>query len=210
MGCMKSLNFKYKVIDNFLTKEEVSLLTDYCLIFHKYNQKHFCEQTINMDTAKYSDTIFESLLKNKCNLLEKEINIKLFPTYSFWRLYTLGSDLKKHSDRASCEVSVTVMLGSDGTPYPIYMDGEAIELKPGQAIAYSGCILDHWREEFTGDWHAQVFLHYVDQEGPYANAKNDFRYNLGEPMELRNEALKEETEILNNKIKDDYKKRLVR
>jgi hypothetical protein len=37
----------------------------------------------------------------------------------------------------------------------------------------------HWREEFKGTWQAQVFLHYVDQNGPHAEWKHDKREKLG-------------------------------
>jgi hypothetical protein len=71
----------------------------------------------------------ESLMVNKLELMQKETGLELFPTYAFWRMYTLHADLKKHKDRPSCEISVTVMIGSDGTPWPIYMDGTEINLE---------------------------------------------------------------------------------
>jgi PKHD-type hydroxylase len=38
----------------------------------------------------------------------------------------------------------------------------------------------HWREPyFEGKWQAQVFLHYVDQNGPHAEWKYDKRESLG-------------------------------
>jgi hypothetical protein len=107
----------------------------------------------------------ESLMINKLDLMQKETNLELLPTYAFWRMYTLNADLKKHTDRESCEISVTVMIGSDGTKWPIYMNGNKIELEEGDAVIYLGCELEHWREEFKGDWHAQTFLHYVDKNG---------------------------------------------
>ena len=115
----------------------------------------------------------QSLLLKKVPLMEKETGLKLFPTYAFWRLYTLLSELKSHKDRPSCEVSVTVMLGSDNTPWPIFMEDQPVDLNPGDACIYLGCDLKHWRKPFQGDWHLQTFLHYVDQNGPYAEYKFD-------------------------------------
>jgi PKHD-type hydroxylase len=40
---------------------------------------------------------------------------------------------------------------------------------PGDGVLYRGCEIEHWRPEFTGDEYVQVFLHYVDSEGPYRN-----------------------------------------
>ena len=43
--------------------------------------------------------------------------------------------------------------------------GAEINMEPGDAAIYLGCEIEHWREEFKGDWHAQTFLHYVDKNG---------------------------------------------
>jgi hypothetical protein len=59
------------------------------------------------------------------------------------------------------------------------MDGTEINMQPGDAVIYLGCEIEHWREEFKGDWHAQAFLHYVDKNGPYKNFILDERQILG-------------------------------
>jgi hypothetical protein len=89
------------------------------------------------------------------------------------------ADLKKHTERPSCEISVTVMIGSDGTKWPIFIEDNEVVLQPGDAVIYLGCELEHWREEFKGDWHSQVFLHYVDANGPYSNFAIDGRPLFG-------------------------------
>ena len=175
-------NFKYKLVKNFLTKEETELAKKYILIKHKNNRIDFdFAQNNNSDTIFYRDPFGESLLLNKKNLMEKETNLDLFPTYSFSRLYTYNSELKPHKDRPSCEISVTVMFGSDGTKWPIYIEDNPINMEPGDACIYLGCELEHYRKNFIGDWHAQCFLHYVDKKGPYAEFKDDKQepmYNL--------------------------------
>ena len=160
-------DFKYKVIKNFLTQEEIKLLTDYCRIKHRLNFDNF-DFSIpgNADTYFYGDPLMESLMVNKLEIMKKETGMELLPTYAFWRMYTMFADLPKHKDRVSCEISVTVMLGSDGNKWPIFMDGTEFHLEPGDAAIYLGCEVEHWRKEFKGDWHAQCFLHYVDKNGP--------------------------------------------
>jgi hypothetical protein len=180
MGTIK--NFKYKLIKNFLTTEEIKLLTDYCRIKHRLNMNSFdFSFNNNGDTFFYGDPLMESLMIQKLNLMQKETGLDLLCTYAFWRMYTVNADLAKHKDRESCEISVTVMIGSDGTPWPIYMDGVEINLKPGDAAIYLGCEVEHWREEFKGDWHAQTFLHYVDKKGSFADWKKDKRLFFGLP-----------------------------
>jgi hypothetical protein len=167
-------DFKYKKIENFLSEEEVLLFQIYSDIRHKNNLKNFdYHQTDTCDTYYYVDPLAETLLCKKIDLMEKETGLSLHPSYSFWRTYTYLSDLRAHKDRPSCEISVTVMIGSDGTKWPIYMEGEPIDLNPGDAVIYLGHELEHWREEFEGDWHTQVFLHYVRQDGPHKDFKFD-------------------------------------
>ena len=172
--------FKYKLIKNFLTQDEIKLLKDYCRIKHRINFDSFdFIQNNNGDTFFYGDPLMESLMVNKLQLMEKETGLELLPTYAFWRMYSMFADLKKHKDRPSCEISVTVMIGSDGNPWPIFMDGNKIELEPGDAAIYLGCEIEHWREEFKGDWQAQCFLHYVDKNGPNKECFKDKRLLYG-------------------------------
>jgi PKHD-type hydroxylase len=50
----------------------------------------------------------------------------------------------------------------------------------GDAVMYRGMDKYHWREPYTeGKWQAQVFVHYVDQNGPHAEWKYDKRESLG-------------------------------
>ena len=168
---------KFKLIKNFLNSEELEIAKTYSLIKHKNNDKSFdTNQNNNGDTFLYIDALSETLLLKKLPLMEKETGLKLFPTYSFMRVYSYNAELLPHTDRPSCEISVTVMYGSDGTPWPIYMEDTPINMNPGDACIYLGCELNHYRENFEGDWHAQAFLHYVDQHGLYSEFKYDKRY----------------------------------
>jgi hypothetical protein len=180
---MKTIkDFKYKLIKNFLTREEIKLLTNYCRINHRLNSSLNAfdfDQNDNGDTYFYADPLMESLMLSKLGLMQKKTGLELLCTYAFWRMYTVNADLKKHTDRPSCEVSVTVMIGSDGTPWPIFMNGTGINMKPGDAVIYLGCEIEHWREEFKGDWHAQTFLHYVDKNGLNVEWAKDKRILYG-------------------------------
>ena len=158
-------DFKYKIIENFLSKDEIDLLSIYCEVKHRNNFHDFDFDQSNLaDTCYYGDPIMDSLMLKKQKIMEKETGKKLFPTYSFWRTYTKFAVLKKHSDRPSCEISTTVYIGGDSN-WPIYMEGKPLYLKKGDAAIYLGCEIDHWRDEFQGDYQFQTFLHYVDAEG---------------------------------------------
>ena len=116
--------------------------------------------------SHYSDIAMETLLKELKPIIQNKIDLKLSETYSYARLYKKGDILERHKDRYSCEISSTLNLGGD--TWSIYIDatgktnqaGIKIDLKPGDMLVYSGCDLEHWREEFKGKDCCQVFLHY--------------------------------------------------
>jgi hypothetical protein len=98
--------------------------------------------------------------------------------------------LPKHRDRAACEISVSLNLSQDlDEPWPLHVQlGEhdvPVKLKPGDALLYRGIELTHWREPYAGESLAQVFLHYVDQDGPHAQEKFDRRPALAMPYGTR-------------------------
>jgi len=175
-------NYKYKFIKNFLNKEEIDIGSNYLKYLHKLNLNLFdMKQSNNCDSNFYYDPLTETLMMRKLKTVEEISGLKLFPTYSFTRVYTFNSNLQKHIDRESCEVSITVMWDSDGTKWPIFMDGTPIEMQPGDAVIYLGRELPHWRETFEGDFHIQSFLHYVDQNGPFKKFKYDKRDDKRNP-----------------------------
>tara|TARA_S200002703_G_scaffold86546_1_gene74576 strand:+ start:2386 stop:2946 length:561 start_codon:yes stop_codon:yes gene_type:complete len=178
MGIIRE-DFKYKKIENFFSKDEVAICDLYCEMKHRTNLTSFMEDGPAVPRAPYSyfyaDPLMESIMLKKKPLMEKETGKKLLATYSFWKIYTKFLNLPKHTDKPACEISVTVNISSDVKNYPIYMDGNRIDLNPGDAVIYLGCEVEHYREEFKGDWCTQVFMHYVDAEGPYSSLEKEGR-----------------------------------
>ena len=134
--------------------------------------------------AKYADPLMESILLLMQNKIEKITNLSLLPTYSYFRVYRNGNDLKAHKDRPSCEISATLFLNDNDMTkhWPIFMGGKMVELEPGDMVVYKGCDVEHYREKMLGtkeSWHIQVFLHYVDAGGPFTEWVFDKRKSLG-------------------------------
>ena len=136
----------------------------------------------------YSDIAMETLLLRCQPVMEKATGLKLYPAYSYARIYKKGDELKRHKDRFSCEISTTMNLGGDD--WSIYLEpsgeinkkGIKINLKPGDMLVYRGCDLEHWRKPFKGKECVQVFLHYNNQKT--LGAKNnmfDKRPHIGLP-----------------------------
>jgi len=149
-------------------------------------------QQIPHTYSSYSDIAMETLLLKCQKTMEKETKLKLYPSYSYARIYKKGDELKRHKDRFSCEISTTMNLGGDD--WPIYLEpsgevgkkGIKVDLKPGDMLVYSGCDLEHWREPFKGKECIQVFLHYNNRRTPGAKDNMfDTRPHLGLPVWFR-------------------------
>ena len=132
--------------------------------------------------SQYSNMAMETLLLKCQPGMEKATGLKLYPAYTYARIYKKGDELKRHKDRFSCEISTTMNLGGDD--WPIYLSrneivgapdgknitaaskakGVKVDLKPGDMLVYRGVELEHWREKFKGKECIQVFLHYNNRK----------------------------------------------
>ena len=188
------MNKDWIKVENFISKDTAKLLYQYTKfgnerlsflqskgvtvasnVYGKFQSEYNLKSPV---FAMYGDLIFDTLMVNNLEKIENIIDTKLLPQYTFYRLYTEGSELKRHIDRESCEISTTLCLGYDADySWPIWFkdrDGNeiSIETEPGDMIIYKGCDLEHWREPFKGNNHAQVFLHYTIKDGKYNNIKD--------------------------------------
>ena len=88
--------------------------------------------------------------------------------------YLDGAELKKHTDRAQCEFSVTLALDfspepSRETPWPIHLDtarGKVTVYQGlGDGLAYRGTRVPHYRDKLSeGCTSTSIFFHYVGQD----------------------------------------------
>jgi len=173
---------KYVIWRSCLKDPQLSLL-------YRYASKRAQVGTMKLDgtapgaLSAAGDVFMDGLLVDLLPGAEEISRRKLFPTYSYFRIYHRGDALEKHTDRPSCEISLSVCLGYLGAkPWPLLVEGpkgsSSIELAPGDGLLYKGIECPHWREALDGESTAQVFLHYVDQNGPYAEWKYDKRDSL--------------------------------
>jgi len=129
----------------------------------------------------YADPLIEVMLKQCQPAIEQYTGLELDPTYSFSRVYQEGEELTPHTDRPSCEISVTINVACTGDAWPIWMqykDNDPVKcmLNPGDAVIYKGCEVTHWRRKLPkSQINVQFMLHYVDKNGPYAEYKFDNR-----------------------------------
>ncbi len=112
--------------------------------------------------------------------IRRFLDFDIVETYYYARLYGTGDELKIHTDRGSCFVSVSLCFGYEysdlfpkGSSWPIGVleeagDGPekaiAFPLQPGEGILYPGCSAPHWRDMFLGAHCGQAFFHWVPKD----------------------------------------------
>ncbi|MFL6757157.1 MAG: hypothetical protein ACJ8FC_02165 [Sphingomicrobium sp.] len=114
---------------------------------------------------------------------------ELLPTYDYFRLYREGDVCRVHSDRHSCEHSLSLTLDySDGAIWPLEIGTEQrqpsaqvdedwgnepyvpLAMEVGDAVLYQGFHHRHARTKPNpNEWSAHLFLHWVERDGPHAD-----------------------------------------
>ena len=184
------------VVRGFLDETTTKTLSLY--MENKLNSKNwdereekFCYENSPSQYSCYADPLAEVVLVSSIDQIEEVVGTKVFPTYSFSRIYVKGDELTPHVDRPSCEISATVNLGNVNGLWPIWMKAPnketlKVELNPGDAVIYRGCEVLHWRDKMVDqDATVQFMLHYVRQDGPNAEYKFDKRPGIGYASETR-------------------------
>ena len=206
---------KYTVIRQAISKDLAAFVDNYFLmqkqVYDTCRERKYIspfetiigtydDKQIPNTYSQYSNIAMETLMLKCQPKMEEVTGLKLYPAYTYARIYKKGDELKRHKDRFSCEISTTMNLGGDD--WPIYLSpnenvgapdgknikaaskakGIKVDLKPGDMLVYSGCELEHWREKFKGKECVQVFLHYNNCKTPGAKDNMfDKRPHLGLP-----------------------------
>lgn len=120
-------------------------------------------------------------------IMEELTGADLLPSYDYFRIYQKDDICRVHSDRPSCEHSVSMTLAySDGVTWPLEVGSirvseedpytetfgdepfSAVEMQPGDAVLYRGMNLRHGRTMPNPNrWSAHLFLFWVERGGEF-------------------------------------------
>jgi hypothetical protein len=139
------------------------------LLLQQWRGETFRDNHIPTAASVSNVAATDALLLELRPKIEAISGVRLVPTYSYARLYFHDDSLIGHRDRHSCQVSVSIHLGRDGGEGSLcFSPNNRVEMDVGDGAVYLGCETEHWRERFTGHTMGQIFLHYVEAGGPYA------------------------------------------
>ena len=173
----------YAVIPSLLAPALTDFFWSYIHTKYASGLMTWGDALVPMTPASYGDSAAEGLLEYVQPQVEAVTGRELLPTYSYLRIYKRGDKLLSHRDRPACEFSLSLNIGqTPDEPWPLFVEnasgGARVDLKPGDALLYRGIDLFHWREPYAGNQLVQVFLHWVDANGPHASQKYDGRPSL--------------------------------
>lgn len=171
-----------EIINNIITNEEclyleTSINNHYQTIKRQYPNQNLGDGLVQNSFSAYALPETEDLLIYLTQKISDTVGKTLFPTYSYCRVYLNGAEMRPHTDRPACEISLSLCVGGD--PWALNFESGPITLNPGSGVLYPGLELVHWRERFLGTQCTQIFLHWVDANGPYADWKFDKRPKIG-------------------------------
>ena len=151
------------------------------------------ENQVNGSVARYWHPQYRKIHSEIRLILERIIGRKLYNTYYYDRFYFPGQELKKHTDRPACEISVSIHVSTNiKESWPIWIktpdtfedktmkiangENRFVHLEAGDGMVYKGCERPHWRDPMPGLleskinkdeslYYHQIFFHYVLQDG---------------------------------------------
>jgi hypothetical protein len=140
---------------------------------------HYDPERGNVMTC-YAPSSSAFVMKRIQPTLENIVGEELIPSYWFTTTYHQGGWMNCHTDRPSCEISVTMNISGDAK-WPIKIKdlegkNQAVVTPPGCGVAYLGTQVEHWRSPLRthkNDRFMQLFLHFVRKNGPYADYAYD-------------------------------------
>lgn len=155
--------------------------------FETFAKSHPLSRRQTVDISGHFYRPLTTFLWGLTPIISEITGADILPSYNYFRIYQKDDICRVHSDRPSCEHSVSLTLAySDGLPWPLEVGsvpvkGEgpcfddfgdepysAVEMQPGDAVLYRGIDLRHGRTmPNPNQWSAHLFLFWVERGGMF-------------------------------------------
>jgi hypothetical protein len=164
---------RYVAVPGILPAPVLELLKvyfDIVLANGRFSRDEQCPLSLSIGGDPGLDAVLEWIRPRVGRL----VGIDLAPTYSYARLYSEKEILARHTDRAACEISVSVSIRVPEGMGPSILHLKAprkketsVPMWEGDGCIYAGTEVEHWREAFSSDGYIQLFLHFISKRGEY-------------------------------------------
>ena len=201
-------NDGYATIRELIPREVASMLFKQMQIdlkaagksFETFAKTHPLSKQHTIDISGHFYRPLTTFLWGMTPIIGELTGADLLPSYNYFRIYHKDDICRVHSDRPSCEHSVSLTLAySDDIPWPLEIGSEpvtvegpcadnfgdepysAVEMLPGDAVLYRGMDLRHGRMQPNPNrWSAHLFLFWVERGG-------NFKQHAFDEQRLRSE-----------------------
>ena len=192
--CIRDRLDRAKHIQNFLKPELVEFLTNYIYLCKKVsetsNTNKYLEGDGQVSGAKfvtYGDIAIDSLLETYFPKIQEVWDKKLYPSFTYARIYGAGTGLDMHRDRIGSDVTCSVKLS--GPPFPFVINGEEGSaerpqhyiISQGDALVWNGNKYTHGHSDEISDEGLHLLLICTE----YEDHMYDKRKHLGLLPETR-------------------------
>ena len=164
---------RYLFVKGILPRALLDYLRTYYAVLlsnNAFSRDEQCPSSLSLGADRGLDAILEWIRPEVSRL----VGLELAPTYSYTRRYAQGELLPRHVDRAACEISMTMSIeipkGAARSVVhlkPPHRRETKVEMREGDGCIYAGTEVEHWRERFSVDGYAQLFLHFISKSGPH-------------------------------------------
>lgn len=161
----------YAPLPGLIHPFHVAALRRYCRYLIRTGALELGDKQSQRRYVAYNEPVarfFHQQIAGRVSVLAR-VSVK--PTYVYLASYLSGAELRKHTDRAQCEFSVTCCLDFSPepaleTPWPIRLetaDGAVTVYQAlGDGLAYRGTQVPHSRDTLgEGQTSTSIFFHYV-------------------------------------------------
>jgi hypothetical protein len=159
-------NLPYKEWDSQLIKTVLSeeAFLSLCQYIGKVKTKkpilNWCN--VFMRHALHDALYLRDLHQQLTPLVEKVLQRRLTPTYSYLSMYGENGICPPHRDKPECQWTLDLCVKQD-KPWPLSVESGSFFMKENEALIYSGTDQLHWRDKIhSGGFCDLVFFHFKE------------------------------------------------
>ncbi len=162
---------RYAVVRGILAPAAIAALRGYYRTLVAEGRVGLDDRQVLLRYAQHNEPLARHFHRELAGFASEIAGERVVPSYVFFASYLPGAVLKPHTDRAACEVSISLQIDylpdpEGASPWPLYLDvggrPVAVSLGLGDGLVYRGRELCHWRDALpAGHSSTSLFLHYV-------------------------------------------------